>query len=53
VEIPTKTQTRIDPILWPELLKRHQIESLRKLAQEYGVSYEAIRRTLNAAALIK
>jgi hypothetical protein len=39
---------RISGAVWPELVKRHKVESLRKLAKEYNVSHEAIRRTLTA-----
>ena len=45
-DIPTNTRLRIPPYLWPELAERHKTESLRQLAKEYGVSHEAIRRTL-------
>lgn len=37
--------------LYPELAERHKIESLRKLAEEYGVSHEAVRQALSAAQL--
>jgi hypothetical protein len=36
--------------LWKELAKRHSTQSLRQLAKEYGVSHEAVRRALAAAA---
>ena len=35
--------------LWPKLAERHKTESLRKLAEEYGASHEAVRRTLKKA----
>lgn len=33
---------------WPEILERGKTKSLRQIAKEYGVSHEAIRRTLKA-----
>jgi hypothetical protein len=50
IDIPTSTHFRISHSLWAELVARRQNESLRGLAREYGVSYEAIRRTLAAAS---
>jgi DNA-binding GntR family transcriptional regulator len=32
-----------------ELTERHRIQSLRQLANEYGVSHEAIRRAIARA----
>ncbi len=34
---------------WPELVERYASGSLRGIAREYGVSHEAVRRTLDAA----
>jgi len=46
VSFPLQTNHKLSPSLWPELAERHRTESLRQLAKEYGVSREAIRRTL-------
>jgi DNA-binding winged helix-turn-helix (wHTH) protein len=40
---------RLHPSLWPEVAQRHTTHSLRQLAREYGVSHEAVRRTLKVA----
>jgi len=37
---------KLSPSLWPEVNEQYKAKSLRKLAKEYGVSHEAIRRTL-------
>lgn len=37
---------KLSPSLWPEVNEQYKAKSLRKLADEYGVSREAIRRTL-------
>ena len=47
----TKWTGKIDPSLWPELVYKCKAGSLRQVAQEYGVSHEAIRKVLNAASL--
>ena len=39
---------RLQPDLWREIRARHKMRSLRELAAEYGVSHEAVRRTLEA-----
>jgi len=49
VWLPLKTTHRLSPSLWPELAERHKTESLRQLAEEYGVSHEAVRRALRTA----
>ena len=41
---------KLPPYLWPKIAERHKAESLRRLAGEYGVSYEAVRRALKAAS---
>jgi len=46
VSLPFRTTHKLPSFLWPELAERHETESLRELAKEYGVSHEAIRRTL-------
>jgi len=35
--------------LFPELIERHRTQSLRQLANEYGVSHEAVRRAIAKA----
>ena len=40
---------KLPPCLWPEVSERHKAESLRSLAKEYDVSYEAVRRALKVA----
>jgi hypothetical protein len=47
---PVGMQCKLKPSLWSELLERHKAQSLRQLAKEYGVSHEAVRRALIAAA---
>jgi hypothetical protein len=37
------------PSTWPEVVEQHKIKGLRRLAKEYGVSYEAVRRALQSA----
>lgn len=44
--ISYRPSRRLLPHLWSEITARHGTESLRQLAKEYGVSYEAVRRTL-------
>ena len=46
VSLPLQTNHKLSASFWPELVERHKTESLRQLAKEYGVSYEAVRRTL-------
>jgi len=46
--LPLKTNHKLPSSLWAELTQRHGKESLRSLAEEYGVSHEAIRQTLAA-----
>ena len=46
--IPSRPSRKLSPYLWSEIVARHKTESLRALAGEYGVSHEAIRRTLAA-----
>jgi hypothetical protein len=48
---PAKPQHGIPPVEWPTVLRRvieHQ-EPLRKVADDYGVSYETVRRIVLAA----
>jgi Zn-dependent peptidase ImmA (M78 family) len=44
-----RSKGKLPSPLWPELTRRHEIESLRQLANEYGVSHEAIRRAIARA----
>jgi len=46
ISLPLKTNHKLPSSLWRELAERHGTESLRQLAKEYGVSHEAVRRTL-------
>lgn len=45
--VPSRTGRKLSPYLWSEIIARHETESLRALAKEYGVSHEAVRRALN------
>lgn len=40
---------KVPSLLWSELAERHNTQSLRQLAKEYGVSHEAIRRAIARA----
>lgn len=41
---------KIPPTEWPSVLSRiDQGETLRKVARDYGVSYEVVRRVIRAA----
>ena len=47
---PAKPRYGIPLEKWPDILKRvEQGDSLRQIAQDYGVSYETVRRTVKAA----
>ncbi|GAC1394498.1 MAG: hypothetical protein NVSMB38_27680 [Ktedonobacteraceae bacterium] len=48
---PAKPKHGIPPIEWPIVLRRvtENREPLRKIADEYGVSHETVRRTVLAA----
>jgi DNA-binding GntR family transcriptional regulator len=37
------------PSTWSEVIEQRKVKSLRSLAREYGISYEAIRRALRLA----
>ena len=39
---------KVQPELWPDIVEQSKIKTYRELAGEYEVSYEAIRRVLNA-----
>jgi DNA-binding phage protein len=51
--VPQKTNHKIPSHLWPEVVQRRQTESLRAIAQDYGVSHEAVRRTLKTSCAPK
>ena len=51
VVIPSESHYKLAPSLWSGLIEQHKVKSLRTLAREYGVSHEAVRRTLEAAKL--
>jgi hypothetical protein len=44
--VPQKANHKIPSHFWPEVVQRSQTESLRAIAQDYGVSHESVRRTL-------
>jgi len=47
---PANPQWKIPYSEWPDVLRRvEQGEPLRQIASHYGVSYEAVRRVVNAA----
>ena len=41
---------KIPSSLWPELVEESKTKTLRELAGQYGVSHEAVRRTLREAS---
>jgi hypothetical protein len=51
---PEHPHWKIPPSEWPAVLRRvEQGEPLRKIAREYTVSYETIRRVIRAARLLQ
>jgi len=46
-----KTNRKIPKEIWPIIAEQSKVKTYRELANEYGVSYEAIRRVLNATSL--
>jgi hypothetical protein len=36
----------LEPNQWPELINKNKMGSLRHTVNEYGISHEAVRRTL-------
>ena len=46
---PANTQWKIPPSEWDSVLRRAEHESLRQIARDYNVSYEAVRRVIRAA----
>jgi hypothetical protein len=47
--VPPRSRRKLSPYLWSEIRARHEGESLRQLAKEYGASREAVRRILEAS----
>ncbi len=47
-QLPKWTR-KIDPSLWSELVDKCKDWSLRQVAKEYGISHEAVRRTINVS----
>lgn len=39
----------VSGLVWSQLAEQHRTRSLRSLAEEYGVSHEAVRRALRTA----
>ena len=37
---------------WPQVIEHSKMKNLRYIAKDYDVSYEAVRRVLNAALLV-
>jgi hypothetical protein len=51
---PGNPQWKIAPSEWPAVLRRvGQGETLRMIANDYGVSYESVRRVVRAARVQK
>ena len=50
VLLPEESHHKLKPSLWQGLAEQHKAKSLRCLAEEYGVSHEAVRRALVAQA---
>ena len=50
--ITIRTTHKLCRDLWPEIVEQSKVKTYRQLADEYDVSYEAIRRVLNAASSI-
>ncbi len=47
---PAHPHYGIPPAQWPDVLRRiEQGDTLRQIAQDYGVSYETVRRTVKVA----
>jgi hypothetical protein len=49
VRIPSRVHHRIPLKHWPELVEQYASSSIRSVARQYGVSHEAVRRTLEIA----
>jgi len=43
---------KIQPSVWADLAEGREGKSLRRLAREYGVSHEAVRRTLQRTSML-
>src|SRR5712691_1614637 len=47
---PAHPHYGIPPAQWPDMLRRvERGDTLRQIAQDYGVSYETVRRTVKVA----
>ena len=46
VSVPFRSGHKLLPSIWPGVAEQHESKSLRELAKEYGVSHEAVRRTI-------
>ena len=44
----SQSRHKISPAALPEIREKRKTKSLRQLAQEYGVSHEAVRSALKA-----
>lgn len=53
VSIPKRTNHKLSKDLWPEILEKSQVKTYRELADEYGISHEAVRRVCNRALSIQ
>jgi hypothetical protein len=42
----------IKPTQWPELVEKCKTGSLRRIARQYGVSHEAVRRILQRTSVL-
>ena len=47
--ITIRTTHKLSQEFWPDIVEQSKVKTYRELADEYEVSYEAIRRVLNAA----
>ena len=51
VDVPDPSKTSIPRADWPAIQARHAVgESLRTIAQDFGVSHEAVRDIIQRAA---
>jgi Mor family transcriptional regulator len=50
VPVALRTNHKISQELWPEVVEQSEVKTYRELANEYEVSYEAIRRVINATS---
>ena len=50
---PIESRFKLSTATWHALIEQRKSNSLRQLAKEYGVSYEAVRRTLKALGMYR